>query len=488
MGKISDAVRSFSLSEAYPLILFVLVYGMIVLDLLLAAFCLLLLFCCVVCLCCDDLVPLLLPALLCIALAFLCQPWLGSVGWLFWVILPCAGALLYRFLRDVRRVRLGVTFPGLVAVSLALLLGGVGRLPASDYFSAASLYHIFGLGPLLLFLYLLIRSNVDVPRAYHVGDRIAGAMYLCAVLLGFCILRAYLMNADLLAGDGELSDIVQKAIPWRNLVANMMALLLPFVFYYARRQHLLHLLPACLLYLMMAVSGSRGAIVCGFFAMLLGVFYLVYHRRRAGLIVLSGLLAVAGLVFLSRGWIVQAIDELLNFHYFGFNGEHFFETNVFNLFNESRYKLWIRSIEDFRNAPLFGQGLGYCGNADIFANGKLTISWYHSMIPQIIGSMGIVGILAYGYQLFIQTRLALRMRHTAYAGALVMAYVNLLVYSQIDPGLFSPLPFGIMGVLFMTLLEVEAGEAGLLRRDTGFGRVFFRMFAHRSRAAAPGEK
>ena len=49
----------------------------------------------------------------------------------------------------------------------------------------------------------------------------------------------------------------------------------------------------------------------------------------------------------------------------------------------------------------------------------------------------------------------LRVRRTAYTGALILSYVVTLLYSQIDPGIFSPMPFGLLVVLTFALLEAE---------------------------------
>ena len=49
----------------------------------------------------------------------------------------------------------------------------------------------------------------------------------------------------------------------------------------------------------------------------------------------------------------------------------------------------------------------------------------------------------------------LRVRRTAYTGALILSYVVALLYSQIDPGIFSPMPFGLLVVLTIALLEAE---------------------------------
>lgn len=450
-------IESFALSEFYPLFLFLLVYGLVVLDMPAVALCILLALECVICLACDDLVPMLLPLLFIFCLCFLCQPYFADMYWIFLFVIPCAPILLWRFIRDLPKVRLGPAFPGLVAVSVALMLGGVGSLSAAEYFAPGAVYHILGLGPLMIFLYLFFKSNASVTRAYHVGDKIAAAMYLCVLLLAFFILRAYIMHAHLAFGEGGIADIIREGLPWRNIAANLMVLLLPFVFYYARRHHPIHAVVACLIYVIMAASGSRGAALCGIIVMALGFLYLAYRRKKTALVLLVLFVAGAVAAFFLRDYIAQIMDAVFGFHNFGSNGDHFIELEGFNIFNESRFKMFLRSFEDFWASPLFGRGLGYLGNTDIFdVVNPWMIGWYHSIIPQIIGSLGLVGILAYGYQFLLRVRLILQAKHTAFVGALAMAYFALLLYSLIDPGLFSPLPYGALCVLIFVLLEENA--------------------------------
>ena len=69
------------------------------------------------------------------------------------VFLPCAplavlpiGGLLVHFLRWRAPITVGRSGPGLAAVTIATLLGGLGTIPAKEYFSPLSLYYTLGLG------------------------------------------------------------------------------------------------------------------------------------------------------------------------------------------------------------------------------------------------------------------------------------------------------------------------------------------------------
>ena len=76
------------------------------------------------------------------------------------------------------------------------------------------------------------------------------------------------------------------------------------------------------------------------------------------------------------------------------------------------------------------------------------------MIPQIFGSMGVVGVLGYGYQLVTRFILVLRKR-SAEAITLGLSYFGLFLMSQVNPGEFCPVPYAIIAVLLFVLSELR---------------------------------
>ena len=76
------------------------------------------------------------------------------------------------------------------------------------------------------------------------------------------------------------------------------------------------------------------------------------------------------------------------------------------------------------------------------------------MIPQIIGSMGWVGIAAYGYQFVERLRIAFR-RVNAYTFCLFLSYMGIFLMSQVNPGEFCPVPYQMVTVTLFVLLECD---------------------------------
>ena len=76
------------------------------------------------------------------------------------------------------------------------------------------------------------------------------------------------------------------------------------------------------------------------------------------------------------------------------------------------------------------------------------------MIPQIYGSMGTVGIIAYAYQFVGRVKLALS-KYSLYVTTLLLSYGGLFLMSQVNPGEFCPIPYGLIAVIIFIMMENE---------------------------------
>jgi hypothetical protein len=117
----------------------------------------------------------------------------------------------------------------------------------------------------------------------------------------------------------------------------------------------------------------------------------------------------------------------------------------------------FQAFDNFRENPVFGTGL----LDDSIAYGETkkqgTMAWYHMMIPQIIGSMGLVGVFAYGYQIFGRVKLIFK-KACAWSLVLGISYLGILGMSQVNPGEFCPVPYGVLTVLLFVFQELRLEE------------------------------
>ena len=126
--------------------------------------------------------------------------------------------------------------------------------------------------------------------------------------------------------------------------------------------------------------------------------------------------------------------------------------------DEPRYKYIVALAERFKDQWLFGEGFLSDVNFQFHPARQGAANWYHMMIPQIIGSFGVVGVIAYSYQFFgrislifkrvDRTSLALGL---SYLGILLMPAVFGFLAQWISTGLF---PAYMLLMVLLTGLSV----------------------------------
>lgn len=358
------------------------------------------------------------------------------------VIISC---FLFHVIYYCKKPRLGYTFPGLVAVAIAVTLGGLFTIPAEDYFRPFSLYYTLGLGIAMPLLYLIIQPQADE----EARKKFLKGLFLSGCLAMFAIVMFY---AEAWNDVLEQQRIV--SFQSSNNLATFLMISLPIGFLYSRKSRWLILFPflqyACLL-----LCGSRGGLLLGTVEFLfLLVFFCFYKSdwfRRAFFI---GMLAIGCVLVIA---LLPKIGIFLQLYPEDTAEKVGFSRMVQEIFrsvtsDESRTKLFFRSLDNFRANPVFGTGLGYTGNLDLYNPKTGAISWYHMWAPQIWGSLGSVGVLAYGFQLFRRVRLAFARREFPMV-TLSLCYLGLFLMSQVNPGEFCPIPYGVIATAIFALIE-----------------------------------
>lgn len=397
----------------------------------------------------SRLTDAMLPAMLLVVIATACYNSADkfTAPGFIWVAVPAVFAVIFHFIKYRKPFKVGSSFFGLCAVTLAVTLGGVGRISASDYFSGTSLFYVFGLGIGMVAFYLLVKSQSegDTPQS------IARIMYMVGMLAAFSIFWLYVSNWDTFI---ESRTLLQPQ--FGNNLSTLLMMALPFPLYYATKRYG-DFLAAFVMYAALIMSGSMGGLIMGTveFVALLILFSVFYQKGIGGIVrrvlFLGTLVATVTLVW----YYLPSLAKLTNF----VSDENVSRTEVIRLImngamdnGASRMKLFSRMVDDFKSNPIFGVGIGYTGNTDIYNPVKGAMNWYHMWLAQVVGSLGIVGICAYGYQLVGRVRLFIRSR-SFMNFTLLMSYVGLFLMSQVNPGEFCPAPYAMLAVTYFAYIE-----------------------------------
>ena len=368
------------------------------------------------------------------------------------VFLPCAplagllilAAILHLFLYP-EKIKVGRSGFGLVLMTLAAALGGVGVISTKDYFRPMSLYYILGLGGGLLILYILFRSQLVREKSYDLRKRFMAILYTLGLTTVSMVLSYYVHHfAEFMATRGVLD------FECRNFCATMLLTTLCAPVFFARKSRW-HLVVCGLFEVTLVLTGSRSAILFGGVLTVLCCIYLVrcgVVSRKLMLILGAcavAVVAVFGARYLPKFYGSRLTDDPAGFLLGG---------------NSRRFRLWACGVHDFLHHPLLGVGLGNSCNAEVFLDASGGMTFYHNVILQAAGSMGILGIVAYGWQL--RNRIVLLLREkSAFTAAIALSYLGMLMVSMTNPGIICPLPNAALMMAAFAVIEEATDDAAL---------------------------
>ena len=387
---------------------------------------------------CEDVMPTTLPFLLTCMVATNCYDsfdvFIRYVPYGLIVVL----CILFHFIVYKKPYSTGESFSGLLFVSIALCAGGLGRYTLMEY--ARGAYYVFGLGFGMMVAYLLMKSEFSVKRNYDIKERFSVIMLLWAIA---CMVVMFIgvYHAKLYAGQ---PSGMHRYLPFSpNNMATFLMFAMPFPLYLSKKNRLWAIFTPLILYGLYCCD-SRGGVLFGTIEFFVCAVYWIFlgNKKIRGAIV-GGFIFIGVIVFIACWndvWVKA--DEFLKFSQYK---------------DESRYIMFLEAIENFRENPLLGTGI--LDDSILYGkvNVKGTMTWYHMMTAQIIGSMGLVGVMAYVYQFLGRVELIFT-KKSAWSLCLGISYLGILLMSQVNPGEFCPIPFELLTVLLFVFQEQRLRE------------------------------
>ena len=391
---------------------------------------------CLILVICEDLMATTLPFMLLSMSLIKCYDSYSTFIGYVWLGIPVVLCLLFHFIFYRVKIKVGKCFWAILAASVATTTGGIGFLPIENFFSLVGFYYIFGIGFGMLIVYVLLSTYIKAYDDYRLSDRLTDIMIISGLYGVFMIASYYLMNIDTVLA---IQGIIY--MQWRNNLSTFFMFILPFAYYKASKNPYFSLL-GILFFGCILLTGSRGGLVFGGIEFFMCIALLLSFDKRHRLpyiaIIIGILLAIFFFFQDFYSFFGHTFDRLI----FGLRGNE----------KEIRHGLFARAFYDFRSNPIFGTGLTYFGNRDIFHNAKFALCWYHCEPLQILASFGIVGVVAYIYQAL--TRLYILMKRKTYFNiAVTVSYIGIEMMSLVNPGVFCPVPYLFLVTFFIVLVE-----------------------------------
>ena len=387
---------------------------------------------CLILIVCEDILPTTLPFLIISCMATnLYDSFNLFIPYIIYA--PCVvAAVVFHFVVYKKPMRSGDSVSGLLAVSLAITAGGLGRFTFMEY--ACGSYYIFGLGLGMVATYFLMKSQFTVQRSYDIRTRFSVIMTLMGLFCCFMIAMGYYKLHK-----GWITLLYPYGFS-RNNLSTMLMFAMPFPLYFSKKCGLSGVFSA-LFYAMIAVTTSRGGLIFGGVEFVVcAIYWVVIGQGKWKKILRLFFLSVCIVVIIFGAGKIM-LDVL-------------FDRIIDNdgITNDARWKMLWQAIEKFRKSPVSGYGILDKTLQYESMRKKGALTWYHMMIPQVFGSMGLVGVVCYVFQFFGRVKLILK-KACHWSMVLGLSYLGVLLMSQVNPGEFCPLPFQLLTVLLFILQE-----------------------------------
>ena len=383
---------------------------------------------------CNELISTTLPFLLGSAIMIKCFDSFDTYIKLAPVAPFVVLAIIAHFILYPKPLKAGSTIWSLIAVTLAVTLGGLGSISAKEYFSLTSLYYVVGLGAAMVVVYIIAYSYFESTEKVRLRMTFSFIMFIVCLFSCLMVIMHYAVNIKNVVASRSILEP-----QWRNNVSTFIILTMPFVFYLSLKKYI-YVIPAFITMPCLVLTSSRGGLLFGAVEFLLCCIYIIYADKKNRMKTLFILTVCGFAMIIYAGDIITFISKTISR----------FDSDMIN--KDPRTAFIRRAVEDFKARPVFGRGIGYMGNRDIYPSRKFAANWYHSAPFQVIGSFGSLGILAFGYQ-FVRRNMVFWSNITHFSLAVFISYIGMFLMSLVNPGEFCPVPYELMIVVMFALIE-----------------------------------
>lgn len=391
---------------------------------------------------CDDLMSIVCPVFCVLLLSTeFYVDYTVLTPYIPYAVIPFGLALLFNLIYYRRPLVKGRFTKAMIAVSFALLFGGVGVISVEEYFRPISLYYTVGLGLGMLIIYLLILSRLQNEREYDRVERLADILYVAGLVASSIVLVFYIRNFDRFLENGSV--LYYKP---RNYIASVILMTMPASCLLVNRRRI-HLLGFAAMCAALAFNGSRSGLLFGAMVGFVCGVYMCYLRKES---------------LKQRrwyNWLFVAIVAFLSYVAFKYipvlYSSRLIDGNFISS-SETRVSFIELGIRDFIENSINGIGIGNLKNVATFkAIIPGSIVFYHNVLIQVAGSMGIIGIMAYSLLFGERMRLIISNLHSP-SVIFGFSYAAILAMSMTNPGIFCPFPEAGLLTLMFAVMEHES--------------------------------
>ena len=303
-----------------------------------------------------------------------------------------AAAILFRLIADgtIAAVfrRRGLLTWGFLALAAAMLLNGIFSAAWEPLDLAWGLFMAVG----LLLAYFIVLAMSDKT------ENIVGYLLRICLIVGLMICAEEWILMGRLAADGMLLELDEagkwtggfvrdyQVLGWgvSTYAAGMLAILIAptMALAYSNRRGVWYYLAAVVMFLTIILLNARTAMLMGGIILLACMIICCFGTNRKQNRIVFAAIVAAALVCVAGIWAVMGTND-----FFGFIAEML----RFDQGDNHRFERWANGWKDFLSAPVFGVGFmdGAATDPSMYSN------MYHNIFVQLIGALGVFGLLAF---------------------------------------------------------------------------------------------
>lgn len=339
--------------------------------------------------------------------------------------------LIIHFVRFPVKPHLGKMFFPYLAVSVATLTAGIGSISVDGY--ANGLLYAVALGLLQFVCYFIVYNYAFPPESVDLKKYLSAILLFTGMLIVAQVLTFYIRQPQKLYAIGD-----RVSLGWG--VGNNFSTILLFCvsasFYLARvsKRPFIYILLAAVQYLAIVFSWSRGATLAAAVIFPFFIFFTLFKAKGNAKQLYISFSLIAAILLVAFAFLAEDIIRIIK------------DILAQGTGNSGRTELYTEAWNCFKQNPVFGAGISFDG---VYYHKRFfPMYWFHSTFFQILGSLGIIGLAAYGYMYFMRYKLIIKKDFFN-----ILMFVGLFgyeFYCMFDTGTFIPVPM-VLEVTFITL-------------------------------------
>lgn len=353
------------------------------------------------------------------------------------MFVPALVCLVIHFVKfPLKSFNVGKMFLPLCLTTIALLLSGLLSPYASGY--ANGLIYTIPLGPVILLIYLYFANYMAYPERFDLKR------YFCVILVVIGLVVSiqtgfYYLHYEVL--NNKVFSVAE--LGWGNInsVGAMLMLAIPACCYLLVKENNLPLYFGVIIFFYYTVylSGSDSCLgIALAFLPFLAYFVYVKLNDKKNKTIFNWIIFLVAVVAFSALFVLSAINKftpIVDFLLEKING------------SSGRGKLYRDAWRIFLENPLFGAGFGYYNHNVLFTPDPTRLFNFHSTLFQVIGGLGLAGLIAYVY-LYYSRFSVLMEKNTIFNLFITVSYLMFCCHGFVDTLEFSATP----GMIIITVL------------------------------------